>query len=336
MSKHKYVSGSLRRRARTGRLVLNRRGRILNGKADATVLNDSHHEKAVKEVTIEAADATVSVMENDHNFSKLESGNFMIFKAGKTSTADQMAGTKKSKPAQPAMASAKNKAIFSQSLHIDRDDTLISERLDDQVQPAGKSLTKAGTEAGAGTAEPVTKNNKALIAATVVQLHAPDRKAKHDMPALRPYSDHPDTMLNTNSADTSPKMTSEIMPEQIAENQAPDPMPDAQILAQLEHDHADQDQHISTDMAQEDMHLLPDSEQDSDHDLTADDKMRIQNWEIGSKVGAAMETIVAEAIGDQVRQLTRNIIRDMLDEGILQLAKNTDADDNPTDEINNA
>jgi hypothetical protein len=131
-------------------------------------------------------------------------------------------------------------------------------------------------------------------------------------------------------------MTSEIIPEQIAENQTPDPMPDAQILAQLEHDHADQDQHISTDMAQEDMHLLLDSEQDSDHDLTADDKMRIQNWEIGSKVGAAMETIVAEAIGDQVRQLTRNIIRDMLDEGILQLAKNTDADDNPTDEINNA
>jgi hypothetical protein len=336
MSKHKYVSGSLRRRARTGRLVLNRRGRILNGKSDATVLNDGQHEKAVKEVTIEAANSTVLVMENDHNFSELDSGNFMIFKAGKTSTADQMAGTKKSKPAQPAMASAKNKAIFSQSLHIDRDDTLISERLDDQVQPAGKSLTKAGTEAGAGTAEPVTKNKKAPIAATVVQLHAPDRKAKHDMPTQQPYSDHPDTMTNANSADSCPKMTPEIIPEQIAENQTPDATPDAQILAQLEHDHADQDQHISTDMAQEDMHLLLDSEQNSYHDLTADDKMRIQNWEIGAKVGAAMETIVAEAIGDQVRQLTRNIIRDMLDEGILQLAKNTDADDNPTDEINNA
>jgi hypothetical protein len=97
MSKHKYVSGSLRRRARTGRLVLNRRGRILNGKSDATVLNDSHHEKAVKEVTIEAADSAVLVMENDHNFSKLDSGNFMIFKAGKTSTADQMAGHQKIK-----------------------------------------------------------------------------------------------------------------------------------------------------------------------------------------------------------------------------------------------
>ena len=336
MSKHKYVSGSLRRRARTGRLVLNRRGRILNGKSDATVLNDGQHEKAVKEVTIEAANSTVLVMENDHNFSKLDSGNFMIFKSGKTSKADQTTDIKKTKTAQPDILPAKNKAIFSQSLHIDRNDSQASERPDNHVRPADKSLTVTGKGADAGAAVSVTKDSKARMAATVVQLHVANRKDEHAMLSNRQYSDHLDMIADVNSAYSSPKMepetVPEITPEQIAEN----PMPDEQILAQLAHDHADQDQHISTDMAQENTHLLPDSEQNPDHDLTADDKMRIQNWEIGTKVGAAMEAIVAQAIGDQVRQLTRNIIRDMLDEGILQLATNTDADDNPTDEINNA
>ena len=336
MSKHKYVSGSLRRRARTGRLVLNRRGRILNGKSDATVLNDGQHEKAVKEVTIEAANSTVLVMENDHNFSKLDSGNFMIFKAGKTSTADQTTDIKKSKTAQPDILPAKNKAIFSQSLHIDRNDSQASERPDNHVRPTDKSLTVTGKGADAGAAVSVTKDSKARMAATVVQLHVANRKDEHAMPSNRAYSDHPDMIPDANSAYSSPKMAPEIAPEITPEQIAENPMPDEQILAQLAHDHAGQDQHISTDMAQENTHLLPDSEQNPDHDLTADDKMRIQNWEIGTKVGAAMEAIVAQAIGDQVRQLTRNIIRDMLDEGILQLAKNTDADDNPTDEINNA
>ena len=329
MSKHKYVSGSLRRRARTGRLVLNRRGRILNGKSDATVLNDGQHEKAVKEVTIEAANPTVLVMENDHNFSKLDSGNFMIFKAGKTSTTDQATDIKKTKTARPDILPAKNKAIFSQSLHTDRNDSQVSERPDSHVRPADKSLTVTGKGADAGAAVSVTKDSKARMAATVVQLHVTNRKAEHPMPSSRPYSDHPDIIPDANSTYSNPKMAPEIAPEITPERIAENPMPDEQILTQLAHNHAGQDQHISTDMAQENTHLLPDSEQNPDHDLTADDKMRIQNWEIGTKVGAAMETIVAQAIGDQVRQLTRNIIRDMLDEGILQLAKNTDADETP-------
>ena len=47
-----------------------------------------------------------------------------------------------------------------------------------------------------------------------------------------------------------------------------------------------------------------------------------------------MQTIVAEAIGEQVRRLTRNIIRDMVDQGVLQLPENTHPDESPNKKNN--
>ena len=84
------------------------------------------------------------------------------------------------------------------------------------------------------------------------------------------------------------------------------------------------------------LHLILESdlEQTPDNRLSVNDKILIQNWEIGKKVGTAMQTIVAEAIGEQVRQLTRNIIRDMVDQGVLQLPENTHPDETPNKKNN--
>ncbi|MEC8728481.1 MAG: hypothetical protein VXX58_06850, partial [Pseudomonadota bacterium] len=116
MSKHKYVSGSLRRRARTGRLVLNRRGRILNGNSPAIHMRDHDNGKAARELTLTPPDSSIQVLENDHSFSKLDTGSFMLFKADKNSISDQV--TEES-DARISSSASTDKAIFSKSLQID-------------------------------------------------------------------------------------------------------------------------------------------------------------------------------------------------------------------------
>ncbi len=93
-----------------------------------------------------------------------------------------------------------------------------------------------------------------------------------------------------------------------------------QNWSSLPHDSNSEDRPISDDYSQLTSDQESDSEQTPDNRLTIDDKILIQNWEIGKKVGTAMESIVAEAIGEQVRRLTRNIIRDMVGSGCSPVA----------------
>jgi hypothetical protein len=324
MSKHKYVSGLLRRRARTGRLVLNRRDRILNGNSPALDLRDRDNEKAIKELTITQPDSSVLVVENDHSFSKLDAGSFMIFKADKPGMSKQTADAG---DIRNASSTSKNKAIFSQSLHIDNNI---------KSDPSHKKTHPQTASKHAGKKKPSDQQveTKPLQAATVVPLHDPHRKINKPTHPNQTHSDHASIKPDADSTfSTMPDISD--APDIATEPALEKPTSTDQIWPSLPHDSTAGDGQISDDYSQHKSHQEPDSEQTPDNRLTIDDKILIQNWEIGKKVGTAMETIVAEAIGEQVRRLTRNIIRDMLDQGVLQLPENTHPDET-TDKKNNA
>ena len=68
MSDQKYNPGSTRRRPQTGRMVLNRRGRILNNTPQQSPEKTRGITKPHDELTVGIADKSVLISENDHNF----------------------------------------------------------------------------------------------------------------------------------------------------------------------------------------------------------------------------------------------------------------------------
>ena len=323
MSKHKYVSGSLRRRARTGRLVLNRRGRILNGNSPAIHMRDHDNGKAVKELTLTPPDSSILVVENDHSFSKLDTGSFMLFKADKNSISDQV--TEES-DARISSSASKNKAIFSQSLHIDNNIDSVSGHK--EIHPGATSNHPVKPTGSDQRAE-----IKTLPASTVVPLHDPNRKNSKSSHPTQTHSDHAGIKPDTDSSVSG--MQDDAVAADIAIEKASEkPAATDQNWSSLPHDRNSEDRPISDDYSPLTSDLESDSEQTPDNRLSVNDKILIQNWEIGKKVGTAMQTIVAEAIGEQVRRLTRNIIRDMVDQGVLHLPENTHPDETPNKKNN--
>ena len=331
MAKHKYVAGSLRRRARTGRLVLNRRSRILNSTSRTSEKRDHDQKKAIRKLAVAPGSSAAVIMDDMHDFAGLDDGSFMIIKADnnraarvKIASENHSSATQKS-PQKLDQKSAE-KIIFSQSLHDGRQDY------------REKNKTQTAPSSDANTLKPSDQSDhdrapKSQPAATVVPLYTPNSKGAKKLTLKRQQSDrgaslnsdviasHTDTHTDRHAATSEPFIEAAATPKET--NYGETEMPQDRRLD------ANQNTIIS-DQHKPDIEIIEsDSGNPASHALAiddhSDDNIR-QNWQIGSKVKTAMQSIVAEAIGQQVRQLTRSIIRDMINEGVLQLPENTHLD----------
>lgn len=347
MAKHKYVAGSLRRRARTGRLVLNRRSRILNSTSRTSEKRDHDQKKAIRKLAVAPGSSAAVIMDDMHDFAGLDDGSFMIIKADnnraarvKIASENHSSATQKSpqklgenSPQKLDQKSAEQ-ITFSQSLHDGRQDY------------REKNKTQTAPSSDANTLKPSDQSDhdrapKSQPAATVVPLYTPNSKGAKKLTLKRQQSDrgaslnsdviashtdtHTDTNTNTHTdrhaATSEPFIEAAATPKET--NYGETEMPQDRRLD------ANQNTIIS-DQHKPDIEIIEsDSGNPASHALAIDDHSDDniwQNWQIGSKVKTAMQSIVAEAIGQQVRQLTRSIIRDMINEGVLQLPENTHLD----------
>jgi len=69
----------------------------------------------------------------------------------------------------------------------------------------------------------------------------------------------------------------------------------------------------------------PDSERPSlpAPSFSASDDQILRNWHIGAEIGATINAIVADELGQQVRRITRSVIQDMVRDGTLDLGQKT-------------
>ena len=314
MPKPKSVSGLSRRRARIGKLVLNRRGRILNANLAALNIHDNHCDNAIKELTIAQADSSVLVTENSTNFSMLDNGSFMILKADKNANSRPQ-----SSPDNKMSVSKKlhDKAIFSQSLQKDKHVSSHNSRIE---KPNYTDLSSSQGLAGSDD-DGAMKSSSQI---NVVPLHMHINQGKAHTAANRSCTDK-NISADIGDVENNKRLDEQEFQTELAAKEANN------IIHAKSTDAGDTGANGEKIIDQGSAFLdasTSDSVQSADQHLTNDDKIRRQNWEIGSKVGAAMETLVAEAVGQQVRRLTRTVIREMLEEGILQLPANTIVDEN--------
>lgn len=313
MPKPKPVSGLSRRRARIGKLVLNRRGRILNANLASLNIHDNHSDNAIKELTIAQADPSVLVTENSANFSMLDNGSFMILKADKNANSRPQ-----SSPDNKMSASKKlhDKAIFSQFLQKDKHVSSHNSRIE---KPNYPDLSSSQRLAGSDD-DGVMKSSSQI---NVFPLHMRINQGKAHTAANRSYADEY-ISADIGDVENNKQLDEQEFQTELAAKEANN------IIHAKSTDAGDTSANREKIIDQGSAFLdasPSDSAQSADQHLTNDDKIRRQNWEIGTKVGAAMETLVAEAVGQQVRRLTRNVIREMLEDGILQLPANTIADE---------
>ena len=346
MAKHKYEAGSLRRRARTGRLVVNRRSRILNSASRTSEQRSHDQKKAIRKLVVAPGSSAAVVMDDMHDFAGLDNGSFMIIKAdnnrgdsARTSSENHPSALQNPAEKSPQKRDEKlaEQTAFSQSLHDDRQD----------YRERNKTQTARSSDANTLNPSDPSDHDKApksQPAATVVPLHAQhtphttQHTTQHTRGAKKPtfkrQQSDADKSLDSgiisnhagndadNHADTyEPFIDTAAMPEDTKYMETEKPQ-DRRLDTNQ--------QTIISDQAQTNGEaVVSDSVNPASHVLAADehlDKNIQQNWQIGSKVKIAMQSIVADAIGQKVRQLTRSNIRDMINEGVLQLPENTHLD----------
>lgn len=303
MSDQKYHSQSHRRRPQTGRVVLNRRGRILNNTPHHPSTTPQEGTKPVDDLTAGFANKSVLISENDPNFTMLDQGSFMIIKANKPNT---------KKDNTTPLIGAEKKAIKSKIIskkQIDKKPSLSSQ----SAKNASLQVAKTGDNATKKDDNPIFDQADA----TVIPLRIKNRNIPADVPREYPIaaSAKPlaDDMTAISQADQRDDVCHQADTEIAQEVIEKSPQYPAAETAPITDDPRSRDA------------KSPDSERPSlpAPSFSASDDQILRNWHIGAEIGATINAIVADELGQQVRRITRSVIQDMVRDGTLDLGQKT-------------
>ena len=301
MSDQKYNPGSTRRRPQTGRMVLNRRGRIFNNTPQQSPEKTRGITKPHDELTVGIADKSVLISENDHNFSMLDQGSFMIFKANKADIDREMDSDENS---------SGKKAIKSK---------IISKKQIDKPSSLEQPATETSSTETAKTPKTASKTDEIATAdqnsSTVIPLRIHNRRTSSDAPP----NYHP-AALSQSTADESQAISHAPKTDQINHlsdwENAPDeiktPPQEVSLEDALMVESAIPDEAIFTDS---------ETQTNSASRINTSDDQILRNWHIGAEIGATINAIVADELGEQVRRITRSVVRDMLRDGTLDMGQ---------------
>jgi hypothetical protein len=301
MSDQKHNYRSIRRRPQTGRMVLNRRGRILNNTPQQSPEKTHGITKPHDELTVGVADKSVLISENDHNFSMLDQGSFMIFKATKADIDPVMDNSN---------ASSEKKAIKSK---------IISKKQIDKPYSLEQSATDTSPTETAKAAKTTPKTDEKVgsdeISSTVIPLRIHNRRTSSDAPPnFQPVASSQSVADESQAISPAPKTDhpNHLSDKDIVADASKTPPEDALSESAPIAESTISDETILTDS---------DAQTDSAPNMdTADDQI-LRNWHIGAEIGATINAIVADELGKQVRRITRSVVRDMLRDGTLDIGQ---------------
>jgi len=301
MSDQKFHSRSHRRRPQTGRVVLNRRGRILNNAPHRTTTLSQEGTKPVDELTVGIAQKSVLISENDPNFTMLDQGSFMIFKANKTD--DKAEKTTRD-------TTIENKAIKSKIISKKQIDKK-SSRAQRPAEHAAPEVIKTGNN----SADRYPHSAPDVVSSTVIPLRIINRRTSSEVSTDHPVTAPVQPVVEDIKAISQPdpsnairhQAEAEITPEAVEES----PQYPAPKTAPIT-DEAISSDTISSDSEKQTLPALP---------VSASDDQILRNWHIGAEIGATINAIVADELGQQVRRITRSVIQDMVRDGTLDLGQ---------------
>ncbi len=301
MSDQKYHPRSNRRRPQTGRVVLNRRGRILNHTPDRTPPVPQEEAKPLDELVVGFADKSVLISENDPNFTMLDQGSFMIFKANKNQENPKLDSTD---------TAPEKKAISSKIIATKQVD-----RQSSDISAPAETTPPQTDKAAAKTARKDDHLNPDQGNATVIPLRIKNRRSSSNAPIDAPLPASPkpaaEDIITQNQAPQKEATPSHADTEITPELMEPSPQQHASEPAPIENETASSEA-ISSDSEKPSLPPV---------DISAADDQMLRNWHIGAEIGATINAIVADELGQQVRRITRSVIKDMVRDGTLDLGQ---------------